>query len=250
MSQGNTVNQQPKMNTQQTQQPIGQQPQQQTVNSAIPTGQFQTSDQRGPQQNHGGHEVFDGQEAITGLITVLDQYMMSRPYVKDPVLMDILDRQYNYLTDQYNRAVGAYSTGQKPSTQFHVYNMKDSHDVVYGIQPSQPKKPVQNLNEVTDMCISSNMLATVKATVSMLSMTSLEVTNPVLRRVMADSIPNFVEMAYEIFLYQNKNQYYQVPQLAGQDMNALLKAYAPSTGVNISAAATPVQAQQQRQMMH
>ena len=57
-------------------------------------------------------------------------------------------------------------------------------------------------------------------------MTAMEVTNPVLRRLFADSIPNLIEMAYEIFLYQNKNQYYQVPQLKEEDMQIIMNSYA------------------------
>ena len=56
------------------------------------------------------------------------------------------------------------------------------------------------------------------ATATMKTMAALETTNPVVRRVLADSIPNCIEMAYELSSYQNKHQYYQVPQLAQQQM--------------------------------
>ena len=62
-----------------------------------------------------------------------------------------------------------------------------------------------------------------------LTMAALEVTNPVVRRVIADSVPNFVEMAYEIFQYQNKHGYYQVPRLDQQDMETLINSFVPST---------------------
>jgi spore coat protein CotF len=44
---------------------------------------------------------------------------------------------------------------------------------------------------------------------------------------MADSVPNFIEMGYEIFLYQNKRQYYQVPQLPEQEMKQMLNSFDP-----------------------
>lgn len=59
-------------------------------------------------------------------------------------------------------------------------------------------------------------------------MAALETTNPVVRRVLADSVPNCIEMAYELSIYQNKHHYYQVPQLAQQDMQQILNAYAPA----------------------
>ena len=54
---------------------------------------------------------------------------------------------------------------------------------------------------------------------------ALETTNPVVRRVVADSIPNCIEMGYELSIYQNKHGYYQVPQYSQQDMQAMLNAY-------------------------
>lgn len=74
------------------------------------------------------------------------------------------------------------------------------------------------------------MLSLVKSHAGLLSMSALEVTNPVVRRVLAAQIPNFIEMAYEIFLYQNKHGYYQVPQLSKQDMTAMTTAFAPLQG--------------------
>ncbi|HEX6594725.1 MAG TPA: spore coat protein, partial [Bacillota bacterium] len=38
------------------------------------------------------------------------------------------------------------------------------------------------------------------------------------------------EMAYEVFLYQNKHHYYQVPQLQQQDMQELINSFAPIQG--------------------
>ncbi|MNP86075.1 Coat F domain protein [compost metagenome] len=61
-------------------------------------------------------------------------------------------------------------------------------------------------------------------------MAAAEATNPVVRRVLAAQIENYIEMAYEIFTYQNKHGYYQVPQLDRADAQNMLNAYAPATG--------------------
>ena len=64
----------------------------------------------------------------------------------------------------------------------------------------------------------------------MKTMAALETTNAVVRRVLADSVPNCIEMAYEISLYQNKHHYYQVPQLAQQDMQQMVNSFEPAQG--------------------
>jgi len=81
---------------------------------------------------------------------------------------------------------------------------------------------------------SSILLGHLKGIATHFTTTALEATNPVLRRVFAGSIPNVIEMAYEMYLYQNKHQYYQVPQLQQQDMQALRQSYAPIMKGNIS----------------
>ncbi|SDJ10929.1 spore coat protein [Natribacillus halophilus] len=188
----------------------------------------QRSDQMQPMQDHGGHEMFDVHETLTTAINVLDQYMIFRPYVQDQELLGILDQQYDYITTQYNRMVEAFSTGQKPSVDIQPYEIPTMGDITYGLQPSPPQKPTNNLGEVNEQGISSHMLGLLKSTSSMFAMSAAEVTNSVLRRVIADSIPDFIEMSYELFLYQNKHGYYQVPQLQQTDMDKMTHGYEPS----------------------
>lgn len=176
-------------------------------------------------KNHGGHELFDAHEVISCLISMLDQYQIYDQYVKDPELKSILQRQSSFVTQMYNTVVESFQTGQDPTIPTQQYKMTQSNNVLYGLMPGQPKKPNQSINELSDQGLSAYMLGHTKSLSSLLAMTALEMTNPVLRRVIADSVPNFIEMSYEIFLYQNKHRYYQVPQLMEQDMNAMLTSY-------------------------
>ncbi|WP_456274814.1 spore coat protein [Bacillus sp. AK031] len=179
-----------------------------------------------PNKNHGGHELFDAHEVIAGIISMLDQYQMYDQYIKDPELKDILHRQSTFVTQTYNTMVNSFSTGHDPQVPTQQYKMNQNNNTVYGVKPGQPKKPNQSVNELSDQGLSAYMLGNTKSLSTLLAMTALEMTNPVLRRVVADSVPNFIEMSYEIFLYQNKHGYYQVPQLKEQDMNLMLKSYA------------------------
>ena len=176
-------------------------------------------------KNHGGHELFDAHEVIAGLINMLDQYQMYDQYVQDPELKSILQRQSSFVTQMYNTIVESFQTGQDPTIPTQQYKMTQNNNVLYGIMPGQPKKPNQSTNELSDQGLSAYMLGNTKSLATLLAMTALEMTNPVLRRVIADSVPNFIELSYEIFLYQNKHRYYQVPQLMEQDMNVMLTSY-------------------------
>lgn len=176
-------------------------------------------------QDHGGHELFDAHEVIAGIISMLDQYQMYDQHIQDPELKDIVKRQTDFVTTMYNSIVGSFSTGQDPTVPTQQYQMTQNHTTTYGIKPGAPKKPNQSVQELSDKGLSAYMLGQTKSLATLLAMTALEMTNPVLRRVVADSVPNFIEMSYEIFLYQNKHGYYQVPQLNGQDMTLMLQSY-------------------------
>lgn len=182
------------------------------------------------QISHGGHELFDAHEAIGGLVGGLEQYMIYEQYVQDPQLKTMMNQHKSFLTQLYNTVVETLKTGNEPTVKTQTYNMASSNDVLYGMTPSQPKKPAQSLNEINDECVTGFIMGVLKSNASAFTMAALETTNPVLRRVFADSIPNVIEMAYEVFLYQNKHQYYQVPQLKQEDMQNYINSFAPIQG--------------------
>ncbi|MDQ0175313.1 spore coat protein CotF [Bacillus chungangensis] len=185
-----------------------------------------------PKFNHGGHEVFDVKEVLTGAIGTLDLYTMCKQYVKDPELQDILQRQYQFILDEYNITLECFQTGKDPSKPTQSYQMKQGNDFIFGLKPTQPTKPVQSQNEINDASASGFMLSSLKSMASAKTLAALESTNPVVRRVLADSIPNCIEMAYELSIYQNKHHYYQVPQMNTNDVQQIMNSFAPVQGNN------------------
>ncbi|WP_431799025.1 spore coat protein [Halobacillus andaensis] len=194
----------------------------------VPNTNPQPSESMPSAVSHGGHELFDAHEVISSVISLLDHYQIYEQHMQDSELKQIASRQSQFLTELYNVMVECLQTGSKPAQSTHIYKMEQNNDVVYGMKPSQPKKPNQSISEISDQGLSAYMLGQAKSLASLMSMTALEVTNPVLRRVIADSVPNLIEMSYEIFLYQNKHGYYQVPQLAPQDLSQMTHSYEPA----------------------
>ncbi|MGM7634409.1 spore coat protein [Bacillus sp. Hm123] len=184
-----------------------------------------------PQQlNHGGHEVMDVHEVLSGSIGAMNQYTMLRQYVKDQELLGILDRQYQFMQQEYNTTVDCFRSGQDPAVPTQSYEMTQNNDFIFGLTPTQQKKPIQSISEITDENVSGLMLGAMKSSAALKAMAACEVTNPVVRRVLADSVPNCIEMAYELSIYQNKHHYYQVPQFSQQDMQQMVQAFAPAQG--------------------
>lgn len=185
-----------------------------------------------PKFNHGGHEIFDVKEVLTGALGTLDLYTMCKQHVQDPELQDILQRQYQFILDEYNITLECFKSGKDPSKPTQSYQMKQGNDFIYGLKPSQPKKPIQSENELNDASISGFMLSSLKSMASAKTLAALEATNPVVRRVLADSIPNAIEMGYELSIYQNKHHYYQVPQMNTNDVQQIYQSFALVQGNN------------------
>ncbi|SHN06343.1 spore coat protein [Gracilibacillus kekensis] len=200
-------------------------------------GNMQMSQNMGNQGisfNHGAHELLDSHELVGNLIGIIEQYQLYDQHIQDQELKDILERQSSFLLQMYNTVVETFQTGQDPQVPTQQYKMQESNEITYGMTAGQPKKPKLSVGEFSDECFSSFMLGHTKSASSALAMAAVEMNHPVLRRIIADSVPNMIEMSYELFLYQNKKGYYQVPKLNDQDMNVMLNAYtkAPQQGMH------------------
>ncbi|MDQ0859167.1 spore coat protein [Bacillus sp. V2I10] len=177
-------------------------------------------------QNHGGHEVFDVTEILAGTLNTLNTYAICKNQVKDPELMEIVNRQEQFIIQEYNTTLDCFQSGADPKVPTQSYSMNQGNDFVYGLTPSAPKMPLQGGGQLDDEAISRMLLGNMKACATTKATAALEVTNPVVRRVLSDSVPNCIEMAYELSHYQNKHHYYQVPQLVADDMNQVINGYA------------------------
>lgn len=181
-----------------------------------------------PNMNHGGHEVLDLNELLSAAVGGLNKMTLLRPQVQDQELLTMMDRQFHFMQEEYNITLDCFKSGKDPMKQTQEYMMKQDNDFVYGLKQTQPSKPMQSASEISDEIISGMLLDIHKSSASMKTMAALEATNPVVRRVLADSVPNCIEMAYEVSIYQNKHHYYQVPQLTEQDTMAIKNCYEPS----------------------
>ena len=200
------------------------------LNQNQPQNQQQPSSQMPPQMQFGGHELLDADEAIGALVGALEHYVLYDQYVKDQELSNIMQRQRGFLNQLYNTILDTLKTGKDPAVKTQTYNMQYGNESLYGMKQSSPKTPIQSVNELNDECISGFILSHLKAVSTSFTLAALEATNPVLRRVFADSIPNTIEMAYELYLYMNKHGYYQVAQLQQQDMQMIMNSYGPVQG--------------------
>lgn len=202
-------------------------------NQSEPSG-YQPSEQVQQNLNHGAHELFDVQETLKTVIGAQNQYTYWKNQIKDSKLKEVADKQHAFLIDTYNTLLDCFQTGQAPSKATYPYEMKLVHDFVFGIKVQTPLSPMESPNAINDAYISGVLLSATKACATHATTASLECTNPVVRRVLADSVPNFIEMAYELAIYQNQNHIYQVPLLQETDASAILNSFQPASKLGLN----------------
>lgn len=189
---------------------------------------MQPASNMAPQNQFGGHELFSIKETVGGVVGLLEHYVLYGEYVQSEELKNIMHRQSGFLTQIYNTLLETLKSGQDPATKTQSYLMQENNQTTYGMQPTAPKSPFKSVTELNDECISAAILGQLKGIATHFTTSALEATNPVMRRIFADSIPNVIEMAFETYLYQNENGYYQVAQLKPEDTQAIINGFAPT----------------------
>lgn len=179
--------------------------------------------------NFGAMELLVSRDVLGGMIDTLNQFLVLKSTVTCQELLAIIESQTKFLKDEYNLIVQVAKNGQPPK-HTERYKIAQMSEFTYGLDMNaQPKKPLTNMSEVSEGWISGRMLGALKACTSVKMIGAIESTNPVLRRVIADSIPNDIEMAYEIALYMNKKGFYQVPQFQPDVMTHLANEFTEAT---------------------
>src|SRR5699024_3753725 len=106
----------------------------------------------------------------------------------------------------YNTILDTLKSGKDPAVPTQTYEMQESNQTTFGMTPSAPKTPIQSASQIDDQCISSGILGHLKGIVTHFTTTALEASNPVLRRIFADSIPNVIELGMKcIYIKINTN---------------------------------------------
>lgn len=182
---------------------------------------------------YGAHEVMELHEVLTGTIDGINQFELYRPYITDQSLSLIIDKQINFLTQEYNNMVNAFT--QKGMTQIRPYDAPINSQPIYGLDNPKAQSPNSPQQRLDNKDIASGMLGYHKSSAILKSMASLECADLTLRRMVQQGSINCSEMAYEVWQYMNQNGYYQVPTMKQMTTETMMRTYTPmSTMPNIS----------------
>jgi spore coat protein CotF len=193
-------------------------------------GQPLTFRGKGAAARFGAHEVLEVHEVLTDAINGINQFQLYRPHVSDQQLQQILDRQVNFMVQEYNGMVNMLNQrGAQEAIPYHAPNVSSPK---YGLNNPSPESPNGDKHQMNDRDVASGMLCCAKSSANLKMKASLECADPEIRRAMTQGAINCSEMAYETWGYMNQKGYYQVPTLKETTTNTVLNTYQPSNSIN------------------
>lgn len=182
-----------------------------------------TSQGQGAAASYGAHEVLEVHEILTDAIDGINQFQLYRPHVQCQQLLQILDRQVDFMVQEYNSMVSMLN--QQGVQEAIPYRAPNISSPKYGLSNPSPESPNTSMNQMNDRDVASGMLGCAKASATLKMMASLECADPEIRRAVTQGAVNCSEMAYETWSYMNQKGYYQVPTLKEITTNTVLNTY-------------------------
>lgn len=180
----------------------------------------------------GAHEVMEVHEVLSCGINAIHQMMLYRPHIKSQQLASLVDKQLQFMNQEYNGLVQAVNQqGMNPG---RPYPTDFNYSPTYGLRNPATHSPQMSVNQLSDSDIANGILGIHKAGAVFKTMAALECADPNLRRLIQQGANNCSEQAYEIWQFMNQQGYYQVPTMKQMTTNTVIDTYAPSNQGNMN----------------
>jgi spore coat protein CotF len=174
-------------------------------------------------KNFASHEISAMQDAISVTMGAIHTAQMSLPHIQDKTLKQLVEKQLQFLQEEYNKLVGLLN--QQSTGQGQTYKAPANFQPKYGLTATTPKKPNQSAKEITDEQLSAILLGTMKSSAITKFQASIEAADATWRNGLIQCATSCSEMSYEIWQYMNQNGYYQLPTLQQEAQQTIAQSY-------------------------
>ena len=185
----------------------------------------------------GAHETMEMHEVLNETVNCINTFQLFQQHVTDPGLRQILDRQLDFLSNEYNSMVNTLHTHGRG--QAVPYRAQKGGTPKYGLRQPAPEAPNASYQQFDDRDIASCMLSSAKCGAAMRMHAALECADPMLRSMLLQAAQNSAEMAYETWNFMNQKGYYQVPTMLQQTTQTMVNVYQPGNESTMQTANTP-----------
>lgn len=175
------------------------------------------------QHQLGAHEIMEIHEVLTGTIDGINQFNLYRPHARDQHLQQVLDKQINFMEQEYQNIVSMMS--QHGGVSAEPYQSRINTHIKYGLRNPSQVNPSETAGQLSDRDIASGMLGYSKSSAIIRMNAGLECADPQIRRMIVQCSISSAEMAYETFCFMNERGIYQVPTMPMKTENKYMGTY-------------------------
>ncbi len=171
----------------------------------------------------GAHEIMEVHEVLTNTIDQINNFNLYRQHVKDQQLGQVLDKQINFMEQEYQSMVAMLS--QQKGVSVEPYHSRINTNIKYGLRNPSPVSPLETARQLSDRDIASGMLGAAKSSSILKMSAGVECADPQIRRNIIQCAVSSAEMAYETFCFMNERGMYQVPTMPMRTENNFMGIY-------------------------
>lgn len=190
----------------------------------------------------GAHEMMELHEVLTDTIDGINQFQLYRPHVQDQELLNILENQTRFMSQEYTTLVSMVSSqgmqGSVPQrssmSQQGFSSSMSSFSPTYGLRNPAAETPNTSARMMDDRDVASCMLGFHKASANCRMHAALEIADPHIRNTIVQGAASCADQAYELFQFMNQKGYYQVPTLEQQTTQTMSGMYQPSSQMTVN----------------
>lgn len=174
----------------------------------------------------GAHETMELHEILNTSIDGINNFELYRDHVQDPQLRSILDKQIQFMTQEFNTLV--QTVQQQGLGQATPYRGPKNVAPKYGLRQPGAVSPNASPTDMDDRDVASGMLSCHKSGAVKRMAAALEFANPQLRGTIQQTALNCAEQAFEVWNFMNQKGMYQVPTMMDMTTNTMMQTFTPA----------------------
>ncbi|MCK8488361.1 spore coat protein [Paenibacillus sp. MBLB2552] len=178
-------------------------------------------------RNWGAHEFLETNELLRKLTADIELHALFAGMTNDQALRTILQRHIQMMDGAYHQVIRLMQfkgMDVSKTTAAHRLNLQQTPHVGFQ-QPQSIPAPSVNVQQLSDMTISTILLNSHKAGSAIGMLWAAECVDPDVRSLHVMCANNCQQMAYEMFQFMNERGYYEVPAMPQADVSRMASLY-------------------------
>lgn len=164
-------------------------------------------------------------KAMTSIVNCMNTFRMCQPHIKQQKMMSIMDKQMQYMMSMCKN-IGKYMQSKGGNVEMPQQMMSWQSEYEFGnsMQQQRLQMDAGQLDEFHTGCC---MMSALKSCSIACNVATMACTDPIIRNIVMGCCTSCMNMAYDIFMYMNKKEMFQLSNMQGITNEYMMNIYQP-----------------------